>query len=173
MRAITFTIAAAFLTVAGCERKEVTLTAPLPVKAALPFPSQFDGAWVMSAGWHGYMGVALALSGDRYYYWKYSDVASEANFPYTGTFRIEGDELILGQPSELATGNPAAHLYSDRWLILRRPLSVQLQAANDQPDDHRSTLLPDFQFDPSSPFRNQPDLKPEPARASGKQQPSH
>ena len=158
-------IAAAFLIVTGCERQEPAKSAPA-VEVLLPFPDHFDGAWVMSAGWFGYMGVALAVSGDRYYYWMYSDIPVDANYPYTGSFRINGDELILSEPSELATGKlvkqpEAIGLYSDRWRILRKKLMIQLQSATDAPDDHARTLLPDFQFDPLSPFQHQQNLQPE------------
>lgn len=120
----------------------------------------------MSSGWSGYMGVALAVSKDRYYYWMYSDVFLDGNYPYTGKFRIEGGELILGEPSELETGKHVkeaakAGLYSDRWRILRKDLSVRLHSVTDAPEDHARTLLPDFQFDPSEPFQNQLKLMPE------------
>lgn len=141
------------------------------VEVALPFPEQFDGAWVMSSGWSGYMGVALAVAQDRYYYWMYSDVSVDANYPYTGTFRIEGDELILDPPTELATGEPVQgtakmRLYSDRWRILRNGLSVRLHSMTDASGDHARTLLPDCQFHPSRPFQNQLNLKPEAAADS-------
>ena len=124
----------------------------------------------MSSGWFGYMGVAIALSEDRYFYWMYSDIPSEASYPYTGTFRIQGDELVLDAPSVLATGelasdDPEMGLYSDRWKILRTGVSLRLHAATDKADDHARTLIPDFQFDPANPFRNQRNLKPEQGRA--------
>jgi hypothetical protein len=37
--------------------------------------SEFDGAWVLSGKWTGYMGLALKIRGDRYKYWFASDVA--------------------------------------------------------------------------------------------------
>jgi hypothetical protein len=112
------------------------------------------------------MGVAIAISGDRYFYWMYSDIPVEADYPYTGSFRIEGGVLILGSPSEYATGVSVEEpekigLYSDRWRILPGRLSVSLHSTRDDADDVARTLIPDFQFDPSSPFRNQPTLKPE------------
>jgi len=157
----------ASLTLAACDdgAKKVS-QAPPAIESSIEYPDHFDGAWVMSSGWFGYMGVAIALSEDRYFYWMYSDIPVEASYPYTGTFRIQGEELVLDTPFVLATGEPASDdpemgLYSDRWKILRAGVSHRLHAATDEADDHARTLIPDFQFDPENPFRNQPNLKPE------------
>ena len=165
----------ALFTLVACDdgAKDVP-QAPPPSESSIEYPEHFDGAWVMSSGWLGYMGVAIALSDDRYFYWMYSDIPVEASYPYTGTFRIEGEELVLDSPFVLATGEPASDapeigLYSDRWKILRTGVSLRLHAATDKPDDHARTLIPDFQFDPADPFRNQPNLKPEQdARGNGR-----
>jgi hypothetical protein len=112
------------------------------------------------------MGVAIALSGGRCFHWMYSDIPVDAKYPYTGSFRIDDGVLILGRPSEHTTGLSVKQpekigLYSHRWRILPRRLSVALHSTTDDADDVARTLIPDFQFDPSSPFRNQPNLKPE------------
>ncbi len=139
---------------------------PSTSESSIAYPDHFDGAWVMSSGWVGYMGVAIALSEDRYFYWMYSDIPVDANYPYTGTFRVQGEQLILDTPFVLASGEPATgdldiKLYSDRWRILRRGVSLRLHAVSDKEGDHARTLIPDFQFDPENPFRNQSNLKPE------------
>jgi hypothetical protein len=54
MRA-TFTIAALFI-------------------ASTVAASEFDGAWVLSGEWTGYMGLGLKIRGDHYKYWSSSDV---------------------------------------------------------------------------------------------------
>src|SRR5262245_53469412 len=33
----------------------------------------FDGAWVLSDKWWGYMGIALVIKGNEFKYWFYSD----------------------------------------------------------------------------------------------------
>ena len=160
------------LLLGGCERKPEVLSQAEP-ESEISYPDHFDQAWVMSSGWIGYMGVAIAISGDRYFYWMYSDIPVEANYPYTGSFRIKDGVLILDSPSEYTTGVAVDEperigLYSDRWRILSGRLSVSLHSTTDNADDGARTLIPDFHFDPSSPFRNQPNLKPEQAGAGQK-----
>ncbi|MCW1925819.1 hypothetical protein OKA05_24890 [Luteolibacter arcticus] len=131
-------------------------------QTALGFPDHFDGAWVMSANWAGAMGVALALEGNRYFYWRYSDVLrEEPNYPLTGKFRVEGDQLILYAPSELATGKPVdpKEIHSDQWQIVHRDFSTILHPAGESVAGDR-LLIADVQFNPTMPFRNQPNLKP-------------
>ena len=129
-------------------------------------PKHFDAAWVMSSRWFGYMGVAIALSKDKYYYWMYSDVGEIPDLPNTGTFEIDGDMLELGAPSSVATGQVVSdsdggyHLYSSRWKILRAPVSVSLHAEKDATEDIARTLIMDTQFDPASPFGHQHLLVP-------------
>ena len=158
-----YCIAATLLLLAGCKPdKKISNVAPVEVE--LPFPDHFDGAWVMSSGWMGYMGVALAVSEDRYYYWMYSDVGGAGSFPYTGTFRIEGDNLVLSSPTVLETGESADEmpewgLYSSRWEIIRDGTSTRLHSVSDSADDHARSLYPDFGFDATTPFRNQGYMK--------------
>lgn len=127
----------ALFTLVACDdgAKDVP-QAPPPSESLIEYPDHFDGAWVMSSEWLGYMGVAIALSDDRYFYWMYSDIPVEASYPYAGTFRIQGEELVLDAPFVLATGEPASDapeigLYSDRWKILRTGASLRLHAATD------------------------------------------
>ncbi len=142
-----------------------------PSTPKVEFPRHFDSAWVMSSGWFGYMGVAIAISGDRYFYWMYSDVGGPGSFPYTGRYSIKDDILHLGVPTSLVTGrqidNDDLHaLYSDKWKVMRRGLTTNLHAERDKPDDHARTLILDVQFDPQNPFRNQDRLKPNQAAPS-------
>lgn len=158
-------ILAAIVLLSCCERKVEQAQLHVTVSKVC-YPDHFDQAWVMSSGWFGHMGVAIAISGDRYFYWMYSDIPVEANYPYTGSFRIEDGVLVLGSPSEYTTGVPVEEperigLYSDRWRILPGRLSVSIHSITDEADDGARTLIPDFQFDPSNPFRNQQNLKPE------------
>jgi hypothetical protein len=76
--------------------------------------SEFDGAWVLSGKWTGYMGLALKIRGDRYKYWFSSDVApvtaqvidekghvlsshteKPPRYPLTGRAAIRGDVVEL------------------------------------------------------------------------------
>lgn len=162
-----FATTALFTLVACDDGAKKAHQAPPPSESSIDYPDHFDGAWVMPSDWFGIMGVAIALSEDRYFYWMYSDIPDEASYPYTGTFRIQGEELILDAPFVLATGEPASNdpevgLYSDRWKILPTGVSLRLHAATDKAGDHARTLIPDFQFDPTNPFQNQQNLKPEP-----------
>lgn len=155
-------ILSATLFLGGCERKPEVQSQPKP-ESEISYPEHFDQAWVMSSVWDGYMGVAIAISGDRYFYWMYSDIPVEANYPYTGSFRIEDGVMILGSPSEYTTGVSVVEperfgLYSNRWRILPGQLSVSLHSTTDDASDVARRLIPDFQFDPSRPFRNQHNL---------------
>jgi hypothetical protein len=130
-------------------------------------PKHFDSAWVMSSRWSGFMGVAIAVSGDRYYYWFYSDVGwdGEPPYPYTGTFKIDGEVMELGFPSSLATGRVVlidgkSELYSYRWRIEHVSNSVILHAERGKNDDSARTLILDRDFDENHPFRNQGSLTP-------------
>ena len=155
--------ATALLVLAACDDGSKRVCQPTSVSvSSVDYPDHFEGAWVMSSGWFGHMGVAIALSKDRYYYWMYSDIPAEVAYPYTGTFRIQGDQLLLNAPFTSAKGERAElGLYSDRWKILRSGVSLRLHAVTDKEDDHARSLMPDFQFDPTNPFRNQPNLNPE------------
>ena len=149
----------------GCEDAAPPSSDANPQRS-LTFPEHFDGAWVMTSEWDSMMGVAIAISGDRYYYWMYSDVGGYPNYPYVGNWKIEQDGLMLGLPFELESGVAVTPpdqigLYSHDWRILRRPLSTALHSVDDDASDNGRTLLPDFQFDPDAPFRNQGQLEPE------------
>ena len=155
----------AMVLLVSCDRssQEQVKSVPEPETA---YPDHFDQAWVMSSAWSGHMGVALAIHGDRYFYWMYSDVPVDANFPYTGTFRIDDGVLILEKPSEyaaIASGDKVKKidLYSYRWRIVPGKLSMALHSTADDADDFARILIPDFQFDPLNPFGNQRSLKSE------------
>jgi hypothetical protein len=63
--------------------------------------SHFDGAWVLSGQWTGYMGIALKIDGERYKYWFYSDAADDSSkYPLAGHLRVSGDVIeLLGRGS--------------------------------------------------------------------------
>jgi hypothetical protein len=87
------------------------------VIASTALAGEFDGAWVLSGQWTGYMGLALKIRGDHYKYWFSSDVAPVAaeltdenghilsshtekppRYPLTGRVFIRGDTLELRGP---------------------------------------------------------------------------
>ncbi|WAC18081.1 hypothetical protein OVA24_12620 [Luteolibacter sp. SL250] len=126
------------------------------------YPEHFESAWVMSSGWNGYMGVAIALTKDRYYYWMYSDVGNPTDYPFTGSYEIRGDLLLLGEPSCVLEKTPPDELvlYSSSWKISDTKRGKRLNATGDRSGDKGRSLMPDFQFNPKNPFRNQHSLDP-------------
>jgi hypothetical protein len=118
---------------------------------------QPDRAWVMSSAWRGYMGVAISLKGDRYQYWFYSDFQrpDEPTYPLTGTYKIEGNLLILQEPK--------GRLYADKWVFIQHEGMTCLSAERDI-ENYARALLPDTNFKADHPFRNQIHLhiKPNP-----------
>lgn len=152
------------LVIISCKQEQPSVASKPPTQK-VEFPDHFESAWVMSSGWSGYMGVAIAISGDRYFYWMYSDVGGPGDFPYTGQYFIKDEILTLGAPTSLLTGlqidNDDLHsLYCERWKLIRRDVTTNLHAVSDKADDHARTLILDVQFDPENPFRNQDLLKP-------------
>lgn len=153
------------LGIASC-KKAPPKTSSESVKPQVEFPQRFDSAWVMSSSWYGYMGVAIAISEDRYFYWMYSDVGGSGDYPYVGRYSIKNETLRLGDPTSLVTGkliekDDLHSLYSEEWKIVREQLTTNLHSLTDKPDDHARTLILDIQFDPQNPFRNQQNLRSE------------
>jgi hypothetical protein len=89
---------------------------------------EFDGAWVLSGKWTGYMGLALKIRGDRYKYWFSSDVGPDTievtdekgrilsshtekppRYPLTGHAIVHGDTLELRGPGDY---------YDRKWRLL-------------------------------------------------------
>ncbi len=73
---------------------------------------EVDGCWALSAGWTGYMGLALELRDGQFRYWFQSDVGSsnsEPKYPFTGTFSVEHGFLVL---------NTKERVYDTRWLLV-------------------------------------------------------
>ena len=136
-----------------------------PFAAYGDYPDHFDYAWVMSADWFGYGGVAIAIRGDEYFYWAYSDVAPVEDGPYRGEFQIVGDRLILADPRKDARQEKAfePHLCSKEWVIHRDPLGTRLYAPSVGIEDIGRHLFVDTQFNPKDPFQNQERLVPRPA----------
>ena len=94
----------------GCRKPQaVFVTSDQTTYSNVPEP--LDYAWVMSSEWAGYMGVALALSSNQYYYWFYSDVVTddEPVYPVVGKFTLENNMLtLLGTERDL---------YSLKWVL--------------------------------------------------------
>jgi len=158
-----------FIPLVSCDSSKPEATSPEAKQEPAPteqaaeepvFPERFDGAWVMSAKWRYTMGVAIAISGDRYYYWMYSDVGGPDEA--VGKCRIEGDVLILDPPDSGKNLDEYFQLYSDRWRILRLPTATALTAVAKSEGDPGRMLLPDFRFDPRNPSHNQEHLQPLP-----------
>lgn len=154
------------LGLSACKR-EAHRTATEAARPQVDLPKHFEAAWVMSSAWSGYMGVAIAITEDKYYYWMYSDVGGGSDdYPYFGSYSVDGGILRLGEPTSLATGkvvtSDALHsLYSAEWMLIKARTTTNLHALGDKPDDYSRTLIIDLQFDPQNPFRNQDSLKPE------------
>ena len=116
-----------------------------------PLPDAFEHAWVMSSSWEGFMGVAIALTSDKYYYWMYSDVEwlEEPSFPYAGSYTFEDGKLTLEVSGD--------HYYATEWNITKNGGRKCLQAKDEFRDLSR-LLIPDPKFDAKVPFKNQSNL---------------
>ena len=129
------------------------------------YPDHFDHAWVTSADSFGCGGVALAIRGDEYFYWQYSNCPSFDWGPYRGAFELCGNVLILKPPrmdvpDDAREGTASEpHLTSKVWSIQREPLGVRLYAVGGEIERNRGPLLVDTQFNPKHPFRNQDRLE--------------
>lgn len=131
------------------------------------YPDHFDHAWVMSGDSRHYMGVALAVRGNEYFYWRYHD-PGYCDGPYRGAFHLDGDLLVLSDPRkdipEDARQGKAFEpsLYSRVWMIHRDPLGIRLYTLSDGIENIGRHLLVDTQFNPKRPFRNHDRLNPGP-----------
>jgi hypothetical protein len=139
-------------------------------------PRHFKAAWVMSSAWFGYMGVAIAITEDKYYYWMYSDVGGPGDYPYCGSYSVDGGILRLGEPTSLVTGkviksDDLHSLYSSEWKLILGRTTTSLHSIGDTPDDKGRSLILDVQFDPQNPFRNQDSLNPQLAVPSAGEKP--
>jgi hypothetical protein len=136
---------------AGCRRH--THTPPVDPKESA-IPAVYDHAWVMSSGWVGFMGAAIALTPDQYHYWFYSDVGGleEPEYPITGTYTFSNGRLVLEEGQH--------RLYATSWVVVTNACRQCLWAERDVGDIPRM-LIPDQEFDPMTPFRNQPKLSAE------------
>lgn len=141
----------ALLLVTGCNNGNV---ASPPHDARSSIPDTFEQAWVMSSGWCNYMGVAIALTRDRYYYWFYSDVpyAKEPDWPIVGTYRNDGGTITLSSNQ---------YMYATSWMVATNGNRQCLWAEHDV-GDYPRLLIPDPHFDPKAPFQNQAILRAEP-----------
>ena len=121
--------------------------------ASTALASEFDGTWVLSGKWTGYMGLALKIRADRYKYWFSSDVApvtieirdekgrilsshteKPPRYPLTGRAVIRGDRLEL---------QGAGEYYDRKWRrIVYRGVSCLL-AEQHYREWQKSGKLPD------------------------------
>ena len=122
------------------------------------YPSQFDRAWVTSSRWHGRMGIAIALHGNDYSYWRYSDLRSDSG-PLRGSYRIENGRLILAPPTAglRSKSDWEDPLYARVWYLGDE--GARLLSESDVFSYTGRELVSDNQFDAQHPFRNQPNLK--------------
>ena len=139
---------------AGCLQKA---RAPIGTLQA-PIPQHFEHAWVMSSGWDGEMGVAIALTTDQYYYWFYSDVKleNEPEYPMTGRYTFVDGKLRLNGSNYF--------YYATNWIVVSNGGRKCLSAERDV-DNVERYLIPDTHFNPRKPFENQGTLKAEPTKA--------
>ena len=77
MRTLSLTLTCCFLLLLTCCQTpfERSNTKAPAADASFAAASSFDGAWVLSGKWTGYMGLALKIDGDRYKYWFFTDVS--------------------------------------------------------------------------------------------------
>lgn len=134
----------ALLLVIGCHKGNEASTRN---DARPALPAYFDQAWVMSAEWCNRMGVAIALSRDKYYYWFYSDVPypTEPHWPIIGTYRNDGGIITLSSNN---------YMYATSWVVATNGNRRCLWAEHDV-GDYSRLLIPDPDFDPKAPFQNQ------------------
>jgi hypothetical protein len=81
---------------------------------------EFDGAWLLSGRWTGYMGLALKIHGDHYKYWFSSDVG-----PTTFTSTINGHTTTY-------TEKPPQYPFTGRVIV--RGDTIELRGAGDYYD---------------------------------------
>jgi len=138
MREIGIAIITAFL-LAGCRGEVERSNSP-----TIPPPTSFTHAWVMT-GWEGYMGVAIALTTNEYYYWFYSDVGTgdEPKYPLTGSYTLAGSNLHLVSD---------VHLYSTDWIATTNSRGWPCLIAPSDIGDPSRLLVKHPQFDPKQPF---------------------
>ncbi|MEY2536849.1 MAG: hypothetical protein QOG67_589 [Verrucomicrobiota bacterium] len=91
----------------------------LIANSAFAASSSFDGVWVLSGKWTGYMGLALKIDGSRYKYWFSSDMSVTSTvdivgpdgrverhtskpprYPLRGRLRVRGNVVELLGPGD-------------------------------------------------------------------------
>lgn len=154
MKAIHIALSCNLLLFFGCGEKEVSWH-PNIQTVYPPISEPLNQVWVMSAEWAGFMGVAIGLSSNRYYYWFYSDVirGDEPECPLVGSYTLEANRLTLDESEH--------HLYSTEWLVTTNGGRICLWASQDAGNSAR-ILIPDENFNATDPFANQKKLKAEP-----------
>ena len=142
----------ALLLLAGCQKSEPP--SAFVWKGWGPVSEPIDQAWVLSSDWQGFMGIAIGLTSNKYYYWFLSDVGGgdEPAYPITGDFTFDGNTLTLDSPD--------VDLYAHTWLVVTNADRTCFWAERDVGDFSR-LLIPDSNFNPMEPFENQETLRPD------------
>ena len=96
-------------------------------------PPSVNGSWELDTG---YMGITLALKGDTFEYWFYSDVISndEPKYPIRGKVRYRSNSIVLVPPE-------GQKVYSTTWRLVVDDGEICLLADHALPD-HRPPSSP-------------------------------
>ena len=137
------------------------------VVASTAEAGHFDGAWVLSGKWTGYMGLALKIRGDHYKYWFSSDVAEPVftsqittpdgrridsrtyipkrrKYPFTGRAVIHGDTLELRGPGDYYDRKWRHIVYRGIPCLLAEEHYREWKKSGRLPDDRLLFRIPRF-----------------------------
>ena len=133
--------------------------------------SEFDGTWVLSGKWTGYMGLALKIRGDHYKYWFSSDVGpvtSDAvdekghvlssyteklpQYPLAGRAVIHGDTLEIRGVGDYYDRKWRHIVYRGIPCLLAEMHYREWQQSGRLPEDRLLFRVSDF--DEKHPFLN-------------------
>ena len=97
----------------------------------------------MTGEMDGYMGIAIALTTNQYYYWMYSDVVGGAQpeYPIIGKYTLDDKALRIESSQQL---------YSSNWHVINTNGLQCLVAEFDSPN--LRLLKPHPNFNPKDPF---------------------
>lgn len=146
----------------GAEKAQINQQEPVEnqFQSYPDYPEHFDAAWVMTKKMSFTMGAALAIKNDEYFYWFWSHMSSEIFGPYRGKWRIEDDCLVLNKLDDSSCLNDfdrdfEPDLLETKWHIDRTKFGTQLYGEEGGKEALERYLIPDAQFNPREPFRNQ------------------
>ena len=127
---------------------------------------EFDGAWVLSGKWTGYMGLALKIRGDHYKYWFSSDMAEPTfsseitmpdghverhtyipkrpKYPFTGRAVLHGDTLELRGPGDYYDRKWRRIVYRGVPCLLAEEHYREWKKSGRLPDDRLLFRIPRF-----------------------------